>query len=140
MLFLSNGPGDPKMATYAIQLTKDFMNKLPIAGICLGHQIIGLALGADTYKLKFGHRGSNHPVQNLMSNKVMITTQNHGYAVNKDTLPKSAEITHMNLNDNTVEGFRDIKNKIYCVQFHPEAAPGPYDCHGIFDEFLQLVG
>ena len=140
LLFLSNGPGDPKMATYAINLTKDFVGKIPIAGICLGHQIIGLAIGADTYKLKFGHRGSNHPVMNLITNKVMITTQNHGYAVDKNTLPSGAEITHMNLNDNTVEGFRDMKNKIYCVQFHPEAAPGPYDCHGIFDEFLELVG
>jgi carbamoyl-phosphate synthase small subunit len=140
LLFLSNGPGDPKMATYAIKLARNFVNKIPIAGICLGHQIIGLALGADTYKLKFGHRGANHPVQNLLTNKVMITTQNHGYAVDKDSLPKGVEVTHINLNDNTIEGFRDLKNKIYCVQFHPEAAPGPFDCHGIFDEFLGLVG
>lgn len=139
LLFHSNGPGDPKMATYAIKLTKDLLGKIPIAGICLGHQIIGLALGANTYKLKFGHRGANHPVKNLLNNKVMITTQNHGYAVDKDSMPKNLEVTHLNLNDNTIEGLRDVKNKVYCVQFHPEAAPGPHDCYGIFNEFLELV-
>jgi carbamoyl-phosphate synthase small subunit len=139
MLLLSNGPGDPRIFDYAIQLTRDLLGKIPITGICLGHELIGLALGADIYKLKFGHRGCNHPVKNLITNKVMITTQNHGYAVEKDSLPANAEITHINLNDNTIEGLQDKAKKWYCVQFHPEAAPGPFDCHGIFDEFIDII-
>ncbi|OHD06834.1 MAG: carbamoyl phosphate synthase small subunit [Spirochaetes bacterium GWD1_27_9] len=139
LLFLSNGPGDPQMATYAIQLVKDMAGKIPIAGICLGHQIIGLGIGAETYKLKFGHRGGNHPVKNLITNKVVITTQNHGYAVFEKSLPKGVEVTHLNLNDFTVEGFRDEKRKIYCVQYHPEASPGPMDSYNIFNEFIELV-
>ena len=140
LLFLSNGPGDPKMATYAIQLVKDMAGKIPIAGICLGHQIIGLGLGADTYKLKFGHRGGNHPVKNILTNKVTITTQNHGYSIIDNALPKGVEVTHINLNDNTIEGIMDAKRRIQCVQYHPEACPGPEDSFGLFDEFIKLVG
>lgn len=139
LLFLSNGPGDPKVVSYAIKLVKDMIGTIPIAGICLGHQILGLALGADTYKLKFGHRGGNHPVKDLITNKVSITTQNHGYAIKENTLPKGIEVTHINLNDNTIEGIQDIKNRIHCVQFHPEAYPGPNDNLGLFDQFIKLV-
>ena len=136
MLLLSNGPGDPKIVTYGVKTVKELIGKLPITGICLGHQIIALALGADTYKLKFGHRGGNHPVRNLLTKKVYITTQNHGYAVSKDSLPKGVEVTHINLHDNTIEGIRVVDKKIFCVQFHPEAAPGPEDCHNIIDDYL----
>jgi len=139
LLMISNGPGDPKMVTYGVKLARDLFGKVPLAGICLGHQILGLALGGDTYKLKFGHRGGNHPVKNLINNKVWITTQNHGYAVSKDSLPKETEITHINLNDNTVEGLRCNKKNIFCVQFHPEAAPGPKDCYHIFEDFIKYL-
>ncbi len=139
LVLLSNGPGDPERVTYGIKLVQDLTGKLPIAGICLGHQILGLAIGGKTYKLKFGHRGSNHPVKNLITDKVWITTQNHGYAVREDSLPKDAEITHVNLNDNTVEGFMYLKKKIFCVQFHPEAGPGPEDCHHIFRDFIDTL-
>lgn len=139
LLLLSNGPGDPMMVTYGIKSVKELLGKIPIAGICLGHQILGLALGGTTYKLKFGHRGGNHPVKNLIEDKVWITTQNHGYAVDKDSLPKGAEITHINLNDNTVEGFLCKNKKTFSVQFHPEAAPGPLDCNYIFDDFIKMT-
>ncbi len=139
LLLLSNGPGDPQKVTYGIQLVKELIGKLPIAGICLGHQILGLALGGTTYKLKFGHRGSNHPVKNLITDKVWITTQNHGYAVKDDSLPKDVEITHINLNDNTIEGLMCKSKKIFCVQFHPEAGPGPEDCHHIFKDFIEVL-
>ncbi|HOJ63028.1 MAG TPA: glutamine-hydrolyzing carbamoyl-phosphate synthase small subunit [Spirochaetota bacterium] len=138
MVLLSNGPGDPAIVKYGINTTREIIGKVPVTGICLGHQIIGLALGATTYKLKFGHRGSNHPVKNLITNKVYITTQNHGYAVDKDSLPEGVELTHINLNDNTVEGFLCKKKKVYCVQFHPEAGPGPHDCHHILKEFVDM--
>ena len=139
LVLLSNGPGDPAIINYGINTTKELIGKVPLSGICLGHQIIGLALGATTYKLKFGHRGGNHPVKNLIKDKVYITTQNHGYAVNKDSLPKDIELTHINLNDNTIEGFMNIKKKVYCVQFHPEAGPGPEDCHHILKEFVDMA-
>lgn len=139
LVLLSNGPGDPKMVTYGIKTAKDLLGKVPLTGICLGHQILGLALGADTYKLKFGHRGGNHPVRNLIEDKVWITTQNHGYAVEKDSLPKNVEITHINLNDNTIEGFYSKDNRVFSVQFHPEAAPGPLDCNYIFNDFIKMT-
>ncbi len=139
MLLLSNGPGDPKKATYAIELVKKLAGKLPIAGICLGHQIIALALGLDTFKLKFGHRGGNHPVKNLLKDKVTITTQNHGFAVRNENIPKDIEVTHINLNDMTVQGIRCKSKKIYCVQFHPEAGPGPQDSYELFDDFIKLA-
>ena len=139
LVLLSNGPGDPQMVTYGIKIVKELLGKVPLTGICLGHQILGLALGANTYKLKFGHRGGNHPVKNLIDDKVWITTQNHGYAVDKDSLPKSVEITHINLNDNTNEGFYCKKNQAFSVQFHPEAAPGPMDCNYIFSDFIKMT-
>ncbi len=139
LVLLSNGPGDPQMVTYGIKTVKELLGKIPITGICLGHQILGLALGATTYKLKFGHRGGNHPVKNLIDGKVWITTQNHGYAVEKDTLPKNMEITHINLNDNTIEGFYCKENLAFSVQFHPEAAPGPLDCNYIFNDFIKMT-
>lgn len=135
----SNGPGDPKMVTYGVKLAKALFNKVPLCGICLGHQILSLALGGDTYKLKFGHRGGNHPVKDLITDKVWITTQNHGYAVDKDSLPKKVEVTHINLNDNTVEGISCNENNVYSVQFHPEAAPGPMDCYYIFEDFINRL-
>ncbi|MCG8571440.1 MAG: glutamine-hydrolyzing carbamoyl-phosphate synthase small subunit [Spirochaetes bacterium] len=138
LLLLSNGPGDPKMVTYGIQTTQKLIGRLPICGICLGHQIISLALGLDTFKLKFGHRGGNHPVKNLLNNKVLITTQNHGYAVKNENIPQGIEITHLNLNDHTVEGLRCVEKKIASIQFHPEAAPGPRDCQNIFQDFIRL--
>ena len=139
LVLLSNGPGDPQMVTYGIKTVKELFGKVAVTGICLGHQILGLALGATTYKLKFGHRGGNHPVKNLITDKVWITTQNHGYAVDDSTLPKDAEVTHLNLNDNTVEGLMSKKNKVFSVQFHPEAAPGPMDCYHIFEDFIKTI-
>jgi carbamoyl-phosphate synthase small subunit len=137
--FLSNGPGDPAAVTYAIDNVKELVAKAqsPIFGICLGHQLLGLALGAETYKLKFGHRGANHPVQQLDSNKVEITSQNHGFAVNPDSLPADARVTHLNLYDGTVEGLRHIDKPIYSVQYHPEASPGPHDADYLFTQFIE---
>lgn len=140
-IFLSNGPGDPKDVPEAINAVKELIGKRPMFGICLGHQIMGLALGADTYKLRFGHRGSNHPVQDLRSGKVSITSQNHGYAVAWASVNKNSdiEITHKNLNDDTVEGIMHLKKKAFSVQYHPEAFPGPEDSRYLFDEFLELM-
>ncbi|MDW8122882.1 MAG: glutamine-hydrolyzing carbamoyl-phosphate synthase small subunit [Armatimonadota bacterium] len=139
-LLLSNGPGDPALLRYVIRMTRNLLGKLPIFGICLGHQILGWALGGRTYKLKFGHRGSNHPVKDLRTGRVYITTQNHGYSVDEQSLIGSgAEVTHINLNDGTVEGLAHQELKVLSVQYHPEASPGPLDNGYIFDEFLSLV-
>ncbi|MFN7065411.1 MAG: glutamine-hydrolyzing carbamoyl-phosphate synthase small subunit, partial [Aquificaceae bacterium] len=137
-LFLSNGPGDPQRVVEGIRLVRRYMEKMPIMGICLGHQIIGLALGGKTYKLRFGHHGGNHPVKDLRDGHIEITAQNHNFAVDPDTL-KDVEITHINLLDNTLEGFRYRYLPIYCVQYHPEASPGPHDAKGIFKEFVELT-
>jgi len=139
-VLLSNGPGDPEKAVDAIKLAKEIQGRLPLFGVCLGHQIIGLGLGAKTYKLKFGHRGSNQPVKNLEQNKVYITAQNHGYAVDENSVDGTdLKVTMINLNDKSVEGVSDTKNNVYSVQFHPEAGPGPLDCSYIFDEWIKLL-
>jgi carbamoyl-phosphate synthase small subunit len=134
-VFLSNGPGDPAAATYAVEAVCDLVGKVPMFGICLGHQIVGLAVGARTFKLKFGHHGANHPVQDLRTGKVAVTSQNHGYAVDPDTLPGAARITHVNLNDGTCEGFEHPDARLVAVQYHPEASPGPHDALHLFREF-----
>ncbi len=138
-VFLSNGPGDPAAVTYAIENTAKLLGKVPVFGICLGHQIMGLALGAKTFKLKFGHRGGNQPVMDLTTNKVEITSQNHGFAVDDVSLSKIAKVTHLNLNDKTVEGLANEKQKYFSVQYHPEASPGPHDSFYLFDRFKQLI-
>ncbi|MBI4650002.1 glutamine-hydrolyzing carbamoyl-phosphate synthase small subunit [Candidatus Desantisbacteria bacterium] len=140
-IFLSNGPGDPSAVTYAIKNISKLLGKKPIFGICLGHQILGLALGGKTYKLKFGHRGGNHPVLNLETQKVEITAQNHGFCVDIDSLSKdNVELTHINLNDKTLEGIRCKKIPAFSVQYHPEASPGPHDSDYLFREFTKLMG
>jgi carbamoyl-phosphate synthase small subunit len=139
-VFLSNGPGDPEPLATQVSNVRKLIGKTPIFGICLGHQILGLAMGGRTYKLKFGHRGANHPVINQLTNKVEITSHNHGFAVDPDSLDLSeVEITHMNLNDQTLEGFRHRNYPVFCVQYHPEAAPGPHDSHYLFDDFVKLM-
>lgn len=139
-LLLSNGPGDPAAVKYVIETTRRLIGKLPIFGICLGHQILGLALGGKTYKLKFGHHGVNHPVKDLNSGRVYITSQNHGFCVDIDSLnKKDIEITHINLNDQTLEGMRHKKLPIFSVQFHPEASPGPHEAQYLFDDFIKLI-
>jgi carbamoyl-phosphate synthase small subunit len=139
-VFLSNGPGDPAPVTYAVETVKNLLGKVPIFGICLGHQILSLALGAKTYKLKFGHRGANHPVKNIATGKIEITSQNHGFCVDIDSLDqKHIEITHMNLNDNTVEGIRSRKLRAFSVQYHPEASPGPHDSAYLFKQFTDMM-
>jgi len=139
-VFLSNGPGDPEPLTHQSAQVKKLVGKVPVFGICLGHQILGLAFGGKTYKLKFGHHGANHPVLNRLTGKVEITSQNHGFAVDPDSLRDSEiELTHVNLNDQTVEGFRHRNEPIFCVQYHPEAAPGPHDSHYLFHEFATLM-
>lgn len=138
-IFLSNGPGDPDAVTYAIDTVRKLIGKKPIFGICLGHQILGLALGGKTYKLKFGHHGGNQPVMDLTTNKVEITSQNHGFAVDVDSLKGLAELTHINLNDKTVEGLAHTKLPLFSVQYHPEASPGPHDSAYLFKRFVDLM-
>ena len=137
-IFLSNGPGDPAAVTYAIDNIKELAKTdVPTFGICLGHQLMGLALGAKTYKLKFGHRGGNHPVKQLDTGAIEITSQNHGFAVDPDSLPSNVRVTHLNLYDGTVEGLRHTGKPIFSVQYHPEASPGPHDADYLFQEFLD---
>ncbi len=140
-LFISNGPGDPAAATQVIRLAERLIaSKRPMFGICFGHQILGAALGAKTFKLKFGHRGSNQPIQDLRTAKVEIASHNHGFCIDVDSVDTTvAEITHINLNDNTVAGIRHKRQPLFCVQYHPEAAPGPHDSGYIFEEFIQLM-
>ena len=139
-VFLSNGPGDPEPVGYAIENIRKLLGRVPIFGICLGHQLCGLALGGRTFKLKFGHHGSNHPVKNLLTEKVEITAQNHGFCVDPDSLPSSeVEITHLNLNDHTNEGLRHRSLPLFSVQYHPEASPGPHDARYLFDDFILLM-
>jgi carbamoyl-phosphate synthase small subunit len=147
-IMLSNGPGDPAAVTYAVDTIRRLVahdekasKPIPIFGICLGHQLLGLALGGKTYKLKFGHRGANHPVKDLTTGKVEVTTQNHGFAVDIDSMAgKAVELTHVNLNDQTLEGFRHKHLPVFSVQYHPEASPGPHDAHYLFDRFIDLAG
>jgi carbamoyl-phosphate synthase small subunit len=138
-VFLSNGPGDPEPLEYAIRTIQGLLGKKPVFGICLGHQLLSLACGAKTFKLKFGHRGANHPVQRLDTGLVEITSQNHGFAVDEETLPDSLEITHRSLNDGTIEGVRHREYPAFSVQYHPEASAGPHDSHYLFEEFLAVM-
>jgi carbamoyl-phosphate synthase small subunit len=139
-VFLSNGPGDPEPVTYVVKTIEQLLGKLPIFGICLGNQLLGLALGGKTYKLKFGHHGINHPVKQLKTGHIEITSQNHNFCLDIDSLDKNdIEVTHINLNDNTVEGFRHKKLSAFAVQYHPEAAPGPHDSSYLFKDFISLI-
>jgi carbamoyl-phosphate synthase small subunit len=139
-VFLSNGPGDPEPVGYAVANIRRMLGRVPIFGICLGHQLCGLALGGRTFKLKFGHHGANHPVKNLKTQKVEITSQNHGFCVDPDSLPASdVEITHVNLNDHTNEGMRHRSLPLFSVQYHPEASPGPHDARYLFDDFISMM-
>jgi carbamoyl-phosphate synthase small subunit len=138
-LLLSNGPGDPADVKQAVGTVQDLLGQFFIFGICMGHQILSLALGGKTYKLKFGHRGSNHPVRDELLKKVYVTSQNHGYAIEKDSLPSHVQITHTNLNDGTVEGFFSKKDQCLGIQFHPESHPGPNDAVSLFDFFIKQL-
>jgi carbamoyl-phosphate synthase small subunit len=138
-VFLSNGPGDPRPLTYATDTIKGLLGEVPVFGICLGHQLMGLACGAEIFKLKFGHRGANQPVLNKATGRVEITSQNHGFAISAENLPSHLEVTHLNLNDQTVEGLRHKDFPAFCVQYHPEAAAGPHDSNYLFDEFRNMM-
>ena len=139
-LLLSNGPGDPEAVTYVIETARKLLGQLPIFGICLGHQMLGLALGGKTYKLKFGHHGGNHPVKDLKTGKISITSQNHGFNVDMQSIPdKKAVMTHINLYDNTAEGLEHKKLKLFSVQYHPEAGPGPHDAGYLFERFVKMM-
>ena len=139
-VFLSNGPGDPEPCAYAIEAARELMRVLPTFGICLGHQIMGLACGGKTFKLKFGHHGANHPVKNLDTGQVAITSQNHGFAVEASLFDRPEyQLTHLNLNDGTVEGFRHRSLPVLSVQYHPEASPGPHDSYELFNQFIKLM-
>lgn len=139
-IFVSNGPGDPAATIHAIKLLRELIGKRPMFGICLGHQLISIALGGKTYKLKFGHHAINHPVKNLRTGRVEITSQNHGFAVDPSTLPKDVEVSHINLNDQSVEGIIGESRNFMAVQYHPEAGPGPHDSRYLFDEFIRMIG
>jgi carbamoyl-phosphate synthase small subunit len=138
-VFLSNGPGDPAAVTYAVDAVRELLGKKPLFGICLGHQILGLALGGSTYKLRFGHHGGNQPVRNGDTGRVEISSHNHGFAVQAESLPQSVEVTHVNLNDDCVEGLRAPDLRAFSVQYHPEAGPGPHDAAYLFDEFVGMM-
>jgi carbamoyl-phosphate synthase small subunit len=139
-VFLSNGPGDPAALPYVVDNARQLVaSDIPVFGICLGHQVLGLAMGGKTFKLKFGHRGGNHPVKNLATNKVEITSQNHGFAVDPESLPGHVKVTHLNLYDGTVEGLRHTDKRVFCVQYHPEASPGPHDADYLFRQFLDEI-
>ena len=138
-VFLSNGPGDPMPVDYAIETIQGLMGKKPLFGICLGHQLLGLALGGKTFKLKFGHRGANQPVKHLETDRVEITSQNHGFCVDIDSLPNSVDVTHVNLNDDTLEGIQHREYPVFSVQYHPEASPGPHDASYLFSRFIEMM-
>jgi carbamoyl-phosphate synthase small subunit len=138
-VFLSNGPGDPEPLVYAIDTIRGLLGKRPVFGICLGHQLLSLACGAETFKLKFGHRGANQPVLNLQSGRVEITAQNHGFAVSEESLPEVMEITHRNLNDDTIAGLRHRRLPAFSVQYHPEASSGPHDSRYLFEQVLEMI-
>jgi carbamoyl-phosphate synthase small subunit len=138
-VFLSNGPGDPEPVKEAVEIVQGLLGRVPLFGICLGHQIMTLALGGETYKLKFGHHGANHPVVNLDTGKIEVTSQNHGFAVREETLPEQVRVTHRSLNDRTVEGIESLAHPAFSVQYHPEASPGPHDSAYLFDRFVEMM-